>query len=75
MRSEVISEAARKAIENLEKGELKLGSVYPLHHDSNIWKIHYWLGQREIALCLYVFPDFSLEQMTSRIQYRLISFF
>jgi hypothetical protein len=72
MTTDEVAEAAQHVLADVEQSALKLLAIDRRHDNSNVWKLRYRLGFREVDISLYLFSDSGMEKATKSIQERLV---
>ena len=67
-----VTEAAQHALTDLDQSSLKLLAIDRNNEKSNVWKVRYGLGFRQVDVSLYLFSNSGMTEAAESIQQRLV---
>jgi hypothetical protein len=67
-----VTEAAQHALADLDQSALKLLAIDRNNEKSNVWRVKYALGFRQVNISLYLFSHSGMQQAAENIQERLV---
>jgi hypothetical protein len=67
-----VTEAAQQALADLDQSPLKLLEIGRNNEISNVWKVRYRLGFRQVDVSLYLFSNSGTTEAVEGIRERLV---